>query len=61
MREQLSLGYDVSELTVNAAHRVVCEALAGMAARRRDAAATRPGPPSTLIDRPLGPRPAPPS
>ena len=58
---EVAPAYDVSELTVNAAHRVVCEALAGMAARRRDAAAARPGPPSTLIDRPPGPRPAPPS
>ena len=38
--------YDVSELTVNAAHRVVFEALAGMAARRRDAAGETPGPPA---------------
>ena len=38
--------YDVSDLTVNAAHRVVFEALAGMAARRRDAAGEPPGPPA---------------
>ena len=38
--------YDVSDLTVNAAHRVVFEALAGMAARRRDAAGAAPGPPA---------------
>jgi agmatinase len=40
--------YDHAELTVNAAHRVVLEALAGMAARRRDAAdnPTPPGPPA---------------
>ena len=38
--------YDVSDLTVNAAHRVVFEALAGMAARRRDAAGETPGPPA---------------
>ncbi len=38
--------YDHAELTVNAAHRVVLEALAGMAARRRDAAGAKAGPPS---------------
>jgi hypothetical protein len=38
--------YDVSDLTVNAAHRVVFEALAGMAARRRDAAGAKAGPPA---------------
>ncbi|HEV7853193.1 MAG TPA: arginase family protein, partial [Mycobacterium sp.] len=40
--------YDHAELTVNAAHRVVFEALAGMAARRRDSAPdpTPPGPPA---------------
>ena len=35
---EVSPAYDHAELTVNAAHRVVFEALAGMAARRRDAA-----------------------
>ena len=35
---EVSPAYDHAELTVNAAHRVVLEALAGMAARRRDAA-----------------------
>ena len=43
---EVSPPYDVSELTVNAAHRVVFEALAGMAARRRDAAGAPPGPPA---------------
>jgi formimidoylglutamase len=38
--------YDVSDLTVNAAHRVVFEALGGMAAKRRDAAGAAPGPPA---------------
>jgi hypothetical protein len=38
--------YDVSDLTVNAAHRVVFEALAGMAARQRDAAGAKAGPPA---------------
>jgi agmatinase len=38
--------YDHAELTVNAAHRVVFEALAGMAARRRDAAGGTAGPPA---------------
>ena len=42
---EVAPAYDVSELTVNAAHRVVFEALAGMAARRRDAAGEQPGPP----------------
>ena len=41
---EVAPAYDHAELTVNAAHRVVFEALAGMAARRRDAAA---GPPRT--------------
>ena len=35
---EVSPPYDVSELTVNLAHRIVFEALGGMAARRRDAA-----------------------
>ena len=45
---EVSPAYDHAELTVNAAHRVVLEALAGMAARRRDAATdpTPPGPPA---------------
>ena len=43
---EVAPAYDVSELTVNAAHRVVFEALAGMAARRRDAAGEAPGPPA---------------
>ncbi|MET0146310.1 MAG: agmatinase [Ilumatobacteraceae bacterium] len=47
--------YDVSELTVNAAHRVVFEALGGMAARRRDAAGEQPGPPGRSAGRSPGP------
>ena len=43
---EVAPAYDVSDLTVNAAHRVVFEALGGMAARRRDAAGAPPGPPS---------------
>ena len=43
---EVAPAYDLSELTVNAAHRVVFEALAGMAARRRDAAGDSPGPPA---------------
>lgn len=43
---EVAPAYDVSELTVNAAHRVVFEALAGMAARRRDAAGDQPGLPA---------------
>ncbi|MGL5809413.1 MAG: agmatinase [Nocardioides sp.] len=37
---EVSPAYDVSDLTVNVAHRVVFEALAGMAVRRRDQRAT---------------------
>jgi agmatinase len=47
---EVAPAYDHAELTVNAAHRVVFEALAGMAARRRDAAHAKPGPPSPLAD-----------
>ena len=43
---EVAPAHDVSDLTVNAAHRVVLEALAGMAARRRDAAGEPPGPPA---------------
>jgi arginase family enzyme len=45
---EVAPAYDHAELTVNAAHRVVFEALGGMAARRRDAApdAPPPGPPA---------------
>jgi agmatinase len=43
---EVAPAYDHAELTVNAAHRVVFEALAGMAARRRDAAKAKPGPPA---------------
>ena len=45
---EVAPAYDHAELTVNAAHRVAFEALAGMAARRRDAAGAKPGPPSPL-------------
>jgi agmatinase len=38
--------YDSADVTVNNAHRVVYEFLSGMAARRRDAAGVRPGPPA---------------
>jgi agmatinase len=37
---EVAPAYDVSDLTVNVAHRMVFEALAGMAERRRRAAAT---------------------
>jgi agmatinase len=45
---EVAPAYDHAELTVNAAHRVVFEALAGMAARRRDASENPPppGPPA---------------
>lgn len=43
---EVSPPYDVSDLTINVAHRVVFEALAGMAARRRHAAEGKPGPPA---------------
>jgi len=43
---EVSPPYDVSDLTVNAAHRVVFETLAGLAARRRHAAGGEPGPPA---------------
>jgi agmatinase len=33
---EVAPAYDVSELTVNVAHRLVMETLAGVAARRRD-------------------------
>lgn len=45
---EVAPAYDHAELTVNAAHRVVFEALSGMAARRRDAAGGKPGHPSPL-------------
>jgi agmatinase len=48
---EVAPAYDHAELTVNAAHRVVFEALAGMAARRRDATTgARPGPPARQAD-----------
>jgi agmatinase len=40
---EVSPPYDVSDNTVNNAHRVVLEALAGMAARKRAAAGGAPG------------------
>ena len=43
---EVSPPYDVSENTVNNAHRVVFESLAGMAWRRREAAGGAAGPPS---------------
>ena len=43
---EVAPAYDQAELTVNAAHRVVLESLSGMAARRRDAAGEKAGPPS---------------
>jgi agmatinase len=43
---EVAPAYDHAELTVNAAHRVVLEALSGMAARRRDAAGAAKGPPA---------------
>jgi agmatinase len=44
---EVSPAYDHAELAVNAAHRVVFEGLAGMAARRRDVSSNaRPGPPA---------------
>jgi len=43
---EVAPAYDVADTTVNNAHRVVFEALAGMAARRRDAAGEPPGLPA---------------
>jgi agmatinase len=43
---EVAPAYDVSDLTVNVAHRIVFEALAGMAARRRDEAGATPGLPA---------------
>jgi agmatinase len=43
---EVSPPYDVSENTVNNAHRVVFESLAGMAWRRREAAGGTAGPPA---------------
>ena len=43
---EVAPAYDHAELTVNAAHRVVFEALAGMAARLRDAGGAVPGQPA---------------
>ncbi len=40
---EVAPAYDVADNTVNNAHRVVFEALGGMAARRRDAAGVEPG------------------
>jgi agmatinase len=44
---EVAPAHDVSDLTVNVAHRIVFEALAGMAARRRDAAGAPPGLPAS--------------
>lgn len=43
---EVAPAYDVADNTVNNAHRVVFEALAGLAARRRDAAGEAPGLPA---------------
>ncbi|MFZ1490403.1 MAG: agmatinase [Ilumatobacteraceae bacterium] len=43
---EVAPAYDVSELTVNLAHRIAFEALAGLAARKRDAAGAPPGLPA---------------
>ena len=43
---EVAPAYDVSDNTVNNAHRVVFEALAGMAWRRREAAGGAAGPPA---------------
>jgi agmatinase len=43
---EVSPPYDVSDNTVNNAHRVILEALAGMASCKRAAAGGHPGPPS---------------
>ena len=44
---EVAPAYDVSDNTVNNAHRVVFEALAGIAARRRDVAGGEPGLPGS--------------
>jgi agmatinase len=43
---EVAPAYDVSDLTVNVAHRVAFEAMAGMAAKRRNAAGEAPGLPA---------------
>jgi agmatinase len=48
---EVSPPYDVSDNTVNNAHRVVLEALAGMAWRKLQAAGGQPGLPSALKGR----------
>jgi agmatinase len=48
---EVSPPYDVSDNTVNNAHRVVLEALAGMAWRKQQAAGGQPGLPSALKGR----------
>ncbi len=45
---ELAPPYDVSDLTVNAAHRVVLEALAALAAKKRAAAGAEPAPDERL-------------
>jgi Arginase family len=49
---EVSPPYDVSDNTVNNAHRVVLEALAGMAWRKRQAAGGQPGLPGAGDARP---------
>ena len=44
---EVSPPYDVSDVTVNNAHRVVMEALAGMAWRKREAAGGEAGLPGS--------------
>jgi agmatinase len=44
---EVAPAHDIGDLTINVAHRIVFEALAGMAARRRDAAGEAPGLPGS--------------
>jgi agmatinase len=48
---EVSPPYDVSDNTTNNAHRVVLEALAGMAWRKQQAAGGRPGLPRAMRGR----------
>jgi agmatinase len=43
---EVAPAHDTADITANVAHRVVFEALAGLAARRRDATGEEPGPPA---------------
>jgi agmatinase len=43
---EVAPAYDHADCTVNVANRLFMEALAGMAAKRRDAAGHTPGPPA---------------